>query len=438
MKQSTKAEHYDVIVMGAGLAGLGAAYVLKNLGVDNFLILEARKRIGGRVFTQLVPTDDGALTIELGGEWIGYGHKRIKHLCRVLGLELAPHRAGRDLFVDDRYVKEGGRLFQTKWQRQFSRLLGQINNSYTPESLIELDKISFEDYLKQTKTSDFTQAVLQARMGSIMGCMLKDMSAYSVLYRNISLDKDKPDGDDLRVIGGNSQIVHKLAERIGEDKIKLGFVATSIVQKKDKITITDETGKSFSAEKVICTLPTKPLLDLDLSKAGIPTETLLALEKLDYAHITKTAYIFSKRFWKKERTGVYSDTAACQVYHSTDRQRASKWGALNSYTFGDYQKKFHKLNEKEQLAETLRSLKLKKKNTVYLEKVLQKRWDRDKFAGGAYSIWQPEQWFELRPVLKQNAGNLYFAGEHIAADVGYMNGALESGMETAKKLVFHK
>jgi monoamine oxidase len=436
VQQNTKTKHYDVIIMGAGLSGLGAAYALDKMGVKNMLVLEARDRVGGRVHTQTVLTPSGDLTVELGGEWISYKHTSIRHVCKMMGLELAPHRVCRDLYVDGRYIKEGRRLFQPKWQRQFSRLLGQINHAYTPEQLVELDKIGFEDYLRQTNVSAFDRSILEVRLGTMMGCMLKDMSAYSALYRNLSLDRDKSDGDDLRIVGGNSRLIQKLAERIGQDKIRLGFVAASIIQKKNMVFITSQDGESVSAEKVICTLPAKPLLELNLSKSGIPTETRKALTELKYGHITKTAYIFNQRFWKKNKTGVYSDTPACQVYHSTDRQHIGAWGALNSYAFGDYQKAFHKLSEQEQLATTLSSLKLDGKNRVYLEKVLQKRWDKDQFAGGAYALWQPDQWFELRPLLKQSAGNLHFAGEHIASDVGYMNGALESGFEAAKQVVY--
>src|SRR5688500_6771968 len=68
-----------VIIIGAGFAGLSAAYHLHKKNID-FVILEARNRISGRVFSHTIDPREN-LVIELGAEWVGNSHTRIRELC---------------------------------------------------------------------------------------------------------------------------------------------------------------------------------------------------------------------------------------------------------------------------------------------------------------------------------------------------------------------
>ncbi len=79
----------NCVVIGAGLAGLSAALQLSRAGW-HITVLEARKRLGGRVHTYRFP-EAPELTCEMGGEWIGRDHHRMRRLCAELGLELEDH-----------------------------------------------------------------------------------------------------------------------------------------------------------------------------------------------------------------------------------------------------------------------------------------------------------------------------------------------------------
>src|SRR5262245_47178305 len=76
--------HADVCVVGAGYAGLAAAYRLKQAG-KSVIVLEARDRAGGRVWTEHLP--DGT-ALNWGGTFIGEGHERMYALCKELGVEI--------------------------------------------------------------------------------------------------------------------------------------------------------------------------------------------------------------------------------------------------------------------------------------------------------------------------------------------------------------
>lgn len=86
---SIQRRNYSAIIIGAGLSGLAAAYTLKQAHWD-VTVLEARKRIGGRVLS--FSFKDSDLVCELGGEWVGESHERIKALCQDFGIKLKDHR----------------------------------------------------------------------------------------------------------------------------------------------------------------------------------------------------------------------------------------------------------------------------------------------------------------------------------------------------------
>jgi monoamine oxidase len=90
-----------VIIIGAGFAGLAAAYKLHQRKID-FVVLEARKRISGRVYSYPIDPAEN-LVVELGGEWVGNSHKRIKQLCKEFDLELFDNHLDTRLILEGKY-----------------------------------------------------------------------------------------------------------------------------------------------------------------------------------------------------------------------------------------------------------------------------------------------------------------------------------------------
>ena len=95
----------SVLVIGAGFAGLAAAYKLTQLGIK-VTVLEARNRIGGRVFSHKPQQGEGQV-IELGAEWVGASHQRVIELCESFGLTLENNQFDTDLTLTGQHSPTG-------------------------------------------------------------------------------------------------------------------------------------------------------------------------------------------------------------------------------------------------------------------------------------------------------------------------------------------
>ena len=109
-----------VIIIGAGFAGLAAAYYLYKKKID-FVVLEARNRISGRVFSHTIDEREN-LVIELGAEWIGNSHLRMQNLCDEFGLEMQNNQFDSHLIYQGKYYKNGEWDFSEGWKKKFKSI----------------------------------------------------------------------------------------------------------------------------------------------------------------------------------------------------------------------------------------------------------------------------------------------------------------------------
>lgn len=135
----------SVVIIGAGISGLAAAYKLKQNGVS-VTIIEARNRIGGRIFTHKF--NDANLTCELGAEWVGMSHTRLIELCKEFGLTLENHQFETDLILNGEHKKSGQWVFSPEWNKKYESLLAGFNELPEDSQLKkDFDKLDWWRYL---------------------------------------------------------------------------------------------------------------------------------------------------------------------------------------------------------------------------------------------------------------------------------------------------
>lgn len=415
-----------VIILGAGISGLGAALKLTENGYD-VTVLEARNRIGGRIFSHTIDDND-KIVVELGAEWIGDSHTRLKELCKELGLDLINNRFDDRLIYDDVFYKPDDWDYSPEWREKFDKILSSYSGM-TEQEKIQLDKM---DWWRFLMNNDIPQRDLDIREFSDstdFGESIRFVSAYSALAEYA--ESNKYNEMDWKVKGGNSLVINSLAERIGMEKIRQGHKVDAINYDLNSIKIHCTNGSTFECDKLICTLPTYSMSKINWSPV-LPKEKTDAMNQLQYSRINKSATLFKERFWKDEAFSILTDTFSHYFYHATKFQNSPK-GVLISYSIGDKADIMSRLKSPQREDTIADSLNIAFGDVRNLfEKNVNYYWGSDEFTKGAYALYGKGQWFSLLPVLKEKINNIYFAGEHVADWQGFMEGALITGEEAAE------
>lgn len=414
-----------VIIIGAGFAGLAAAYTLKERGID-FLILESRGRINGRVFSHKM-TDK--LTIELGAEWVGDSHKTVQKFCNEFNLELFNNQFDTRLIYQGKYYDKGQWDYSADWTRKYERLLKDY--AYFSEAdKRTLDQYDWWRYLVNNGCDGRDLDIKELLDSTDFGESCRHVSAYGALdeYATSSPKNEM----DQKIKGGNAMLGKALADDIGRDKILLKHTVERIVQDKGKpVTVYCDNGKTFIADKIICTAPTFALQKIRW-EPGLSSAHLMAINELQYARINKNPLLFSDRFWKDESFDLVTDTSTHYFYHATKSQK-DRQGVLISYTIGDKAAVAGTQNA------TYRTDMMQQSLSPYFGDVRKKLvgqdnyyWGDDAYSRGAYAIFKPGQWFRVQAALRMPHYDTLFAGEHLAESwQGFMEGALLTGIEAA-------
>ncbi|NEN25774.1 NAD(P)-binding protein [Cryomorpha ignava] len=415
-----------VIIIGAGFAGLAAAYRLHLENVD-FIILESRNRIGGRVFSNKITND---LVIEFGGEWVGNSHFRIQELCREFELELQNNQFDTHLIYKGEYSPSGKWDYSEKWNAKFQEIIKNYP-SLTDADKIQLDKTDWWRYLVQNGCNGRDLDIRELMDSTDFGESIRHVSAFSALSEYA--ESSEKNEMDLKIKGGNGMLAEKLADKISKDKILLQHSVTRIEQ-GDKVKVLCANGQVLESDNIICTIPTFAINKIDWQPA-LPLEKMQALNELQYARINKHAMVFDKRFWGDESFDMVTDELPHYFYHATKNQK-SPAGVLMSYSIGDKAAVIANQNNERNAQMAIQTLEPHfGKVQNLLTKQANYYWGNDDISKGAYAIYGKGQWFRIRPILQEPFLHTHFAGEHLADWQGFMEGAINTGEDAAAAVI---
>ncbi|RYZ25129.1 MAG: FAD-dependent oxidoreductase [Chitinophagaceae bacterium] len=420
----------SVIVIGAGFSGLAAAAQLKKKKLK-VTVLEARNRIGGRVFSFNIPDEN--LVIELGAEWVGKSHERIIEMCDEFNLELFNNQFDSHLVYKGKYYGKDEWRYSENWKGKWEGLIKQYQGMKKHEKDAlnqQLDKYDWWHYLVNNGCDGMDLDLRELLDSTDFGESIRHVSAFAALAEYA--ESSEKNEMDYKIRGGNGQLAKKLAERVGVENILLEHGVTKVEQTALGVKVTCSNGKVFRDDKLICTVPTFSLKKIQWLP-GLPKEKIDAINQLQYARINKHPVLFSDRFWPEDMDMV-TDLPAHYFYHATKNQ-ASKKGVLISYTIGDkaavtanQDDAYHKAMISQALLPGFGDIQSK------MEKQWNYYWGNDEFSKGAYALYGPGQWFTLRPTLAKTFMHTHFAGEHLADWQGFMEGAINTGEDAAKAI----
>lgn len=416
------------VIIGAGFSGLAAAYKLKNANWD-VTVLEGRDRIGGRVFSYSFPQNKN-LICELGAEWVGESHERLKSLCADFKIPLQKHQFDDYLLQNGKVSRPGQWGFSSEAKIAFEKIKANYEK-LTALQQTKLDKLDWWTYLEKIGFSEEDLRLRDLMDSTDFGESIRHVSAFGALAEYA--ESSEKNEMDYKMTGGNSRLAEEFARRIGAENIKLNTLVTEINQLRGIVTV-KTADENFKADAIICTAPTNSLLKIKFNPP-LPSVQQEAAEKLIYARICKNSVLYEKRFWKDENFSMVSDVTSHYYFHSTQNQ-AGKEGILTSYAIGEKADILASQSDERRMKIITRDLTDFDEDAPKLAKgIASYAWQRDKYTDGAYALYRPGQWFGIRPILQRPHGKVLFAGEHLADWQGFMEGAIETGEAAAQSLI---
>lgn len=416
------------VIVGSGLAGLSAALRLKSRGW-NVTVLEARSRIGGRVFSHVMPNSDG-LICELGAEWVGESHERIIELCKEFNIPLQKHQFEDHLLRNGKHSRPGAWDLSPQAKAAFEKMIA----GYEKLTAAQKRRLDSKDWWTHLADIGFTRDDLLLRDladSTDFGESIRHVSAYSALaeYAESSPKNEM----DYKMTGGNSRLVDEFVRRIGAENIRTGMKVSEINQRAGIVTV-KAGDESIRADACICTAPIASLRKIKFNPP-MPAVQRDAAEKLTYARIIKNSVLYENRFWKDDDFSMVTDTTSHYYFHSTQKQ-AGTMGILTAYAIGEKADVLASQDDARRMNVITRDLVDFDPNAPRLAKgIASYAWQRDEYTEGAYALYRPGQWFGIRPILQRPHGKVLFAGEHLADWQGFMEGAINTGEDAADSLI---
>jgi len=414
---------YDIVIVGAGLAGLRCAEALVDSGAD-VLVVEGRDRVGGRVLSHHFT--DGQ-TCERGAEFIDSNHAEVLALAARLGLSLSS-RSEDDPAAT--LLDAGGRAEPLSMHASIEPDLARWNRAV--QALADdddSDRASLVDLMHSLDLSVLSRLVIGRQIRTEY--MLPPEEVSQRFAGGLARLQAGGQPECHRVVGGNDQLAIRLAERL-RSRILLDTTVQSIDvdSHADRGEVTLTTGAVLSAATIVAAVPL-PVLSRIWST--MPME----LGAVGYGVGGKISVQFDRRIWHDYgRNGtVMTERAWGHLWETTDDQSGDR-GVLTNLLSSHDGAAFAALPEApdrivaeiDRLFPGAKGLAGERVHTD---------WTNDSMSLGAYACFGPGQMSAARPLLHAahgRANRLLLAGEHTDDFSGFMEGALRSGTRVAAKI----
>ena len=446
----------DVIVIGAGLSGLGAALLLQDAGL-NVRVIEGRDRIGGRV--QSYRSIPG--TPEAGGTAFGPGYARLVDAAHTHGVELiditpiVPYFFKRELVLDHEFIS--AEAWPTHAKNPFPdaakkimpwaflpMTVGPNNPLKTAEAWLDpanakLD-ISLHAYLEQAGMSDETIRMAYDTNPN-WGSSSHDVSALMALsaWFFAGMQRQLTAGSKIMgytAKGGNQAIPEGMAGAL-KNEVLLNQQVIGIRSDPSGAEVHCADGTVYRADRVICSVPCSVLKRIRIEPLLTGMQAT-AVNTLMSQVVNQVHIVPKKPFWEEDgiNPNMFTNGLAGNLFAEHKGDRPEDITSLTCWIRGHFAEWMDQVDERDAVAAVIADIeRLRPAAKGQLEVIEYKSWYRDPFASGDWAVWQPGQVTALSAHVATPHGRLHFCGEHTAVSNRGMEGALESGDRVALEVL---
>ncbi len=437
----------DVIVIGAGLSGLQAAWTLEQKGFK-VLVLEGRDRVGGRVFTfgnvQGVP--------EIGGNIIYGDYRRLMDVATRVAVPLDDQVPRLSKHSKYTLVLGGKPMSRSEWvdspRNPFPPALREMMPwQYVPLVTSQEDPLTSTEGWYEAKNAPYdvsmrdflrkqgaTEPMIALAYDTIptYGMNAKDISALMMAYVSAFTAAQKSAKPVmLQARGGNQNLPIAMAAQL-QQPVRFNQTVKTVETTATGVSVRTASGARYSARAVVCAVPFTTLRRIDLRPdlAGVQER---AVKTLPYQPIHQVALHVSRPFWEDDglEPSMWTDSIGrvSAIYHEAKDDQVS---SLVVSAFGPGARHLDRLGKEGSARYVVAQIEqMRPASRGALQVIGQHSWEQDPFAGGAWAYFNPGTVTKFLPAMFQPRGCVHFCGEHTSVSARGMEGAIESGERAA-------
>jgi monoamine oxidase len=441
----------DVIVVGAGLAGLVAARQVQRAGYS-VLVIEARDRVGGRVLNHRLA---GGHVADLGGQFVGPAQRHILTLAADLGVATQP------IFTRGRAVLEiGGRRYRYRAVPGLSPLqlagagwailaLDRLARRIPPEApwraagAAAADARTLADWARRNARTRLGRFTIEAFSQGVLACEPGEVSLLHALFYLRSaggfrqLAETSGAAQQDRFDGGSQLIAIRMAGQLGPGSLRLGSPASRIGQRPSQVTV-HAGGLVATGRRAVIAVP--PALAGRISyDPPLPADRDQLTQATPMGSVIKCLAAYDEPFWRAAGYSgqATSDGPGARVTFDTGPP-AGQPGILLGFVTGAEARRLARADPGQRRADVLASFRryfgpAAARPAEYVEQ----DWTADQWTRGCYGAhFPPGTWTQFGPALRRPVGLLHWAGTETATGwSGYMDGAVQSGQRAAAEVL---
>lgn len=430
---------YDVVVLGAGLAGLSAARDLARGGAD-VLVLEARGRVGGRV--EQATLDDGRI-VQLGGEVVGNGHTAYQELVAELGLTLIPSYVAEpgeltyvlheDLHIGDdpSWFSDDDHRSMLHVEREFASLAATVDpdDPWSHHDAVALDSMPVMGWLGSIGATPNVRRALEAGQLGLSSGSFERTSLLALLRKSASMPSkglySYDEWENLRVAEGSATVALRMAAELdGRIRLKSPVRAVKVAPGSSSVQLAS--GEIVHANAVVSALPAGPLRDITVE--GVSDARLESLHRQRHALAAKFVAAYSHPFWRDR--GQNGLTESEGILGSSWPQNEGVLSCLvPPERFAAYLSASARHRREEALAELASWFGAEAAKPLA---TFERLWGTDLWTQGYVTQWRPGDVHRVGPLHGTHEPPFYVCGSDQWV-AGYMEGAVRTGRNAARE-----